>query len=320
MACPRGNTTPTIDTGRSKPDVNALRIGAAGVVLLASLAGAGAHLTRVHPRLVAAESSPILRPLSICATQPGARFTTTTVGGTDHGLDGGFLIEPVGHTVKPTISARRALRNFHQVYGPTTPAEDRHTQVRFGLAFDLEQGPASASVIGYVPFIRRTRAWIVSNCVDAPSPKDYGGHYVGGTEIAIIADTVKPTNFGFTFQPTHSTSKNRGEDAVPTVEHPKPASTPYWSTRWTVAKRLKNGDIILRYQPRHCYTLDHVNIDGAPPGSVPVSVILSSGPHGSCPKPSATAPYVEIKPGPDGRFTKLRHERIGKARFEPENA
>jgi len=270
---------------------------------------------------VAAESAHALpRPVSMCATEPGARFKTTTVGGTDHGLQAGVLAEPVRREVRARISARRALRNFHQVYGPTTAIEDRHTQVRFGLAFWLSEGPVSGNVIGYVPFIRRTPAWIVSNCVDAPSPKDYGGHFVGGTEIAIIADTPRPTNLGFTFVPPHPTSRNPGEDASPSVELPKPASTPYWSTRWTIAARLKNGGVIVRYQQHHCYTLDHVNTDGAPSVPTAVSVILSTGPHGTCPKPSATAPYVEINPSPDGPFTKLRHERTGKARFEPVSA
>jgi hypothetical protein len=269
--------------------------------------------------LNAASSSHPLWPLSICAKQSGSRFTTTTVGGDDHGLFEGYVGEPAAAHVHPKISAHRAFRNFHKVYGPTTAAEDRHTQIRFGLTNDLDGGEASKNEIGFVPTVRRTHGWIISNCADAPSPRDYGGHFVGGTVLAIIADTRAPKTLGFIFLPKHPTMTNPGEQGGPATQHPAAGSTPFYSTPWRVAAHRKGGKILLRYHPRHCFTFDHVNLDGAPPRATSVSVILSSGPKGRCPKPSATSPYVEIMPGPHERFTTLRHERTGKARFEPES-
>jgi hypothetical protein len=268
----------------------------------------------------AAKSSHPRWPQSMCKKQAGTRFTTTTVGGDDHGLFEGYVGEPAAAGVHPKINARRAFRNFHKVYGPTTAAENRHTQIRFGLTNDLDGGEASANVIGFVPTVRRTHGWIISNCVNAPSPRGYGGHFVGGTALAIIADTRAPKTLGFIFLPTHQTRANPGEQSGPTTQHPTAGSTPFYSTRWRVAAHRKGGKILLKYRPRQCFTFDHVNLDGAPPRATSVSVILSSGPKGRCPKPSATSPYVEIKPGPHERFTRLRHERTGKARFEPESS
>ncbi|MFZ0715962.1 hypothetical protein [Mycobacterium sp.] len=298
-------------------------ICAVGLSLGAVACGSpGQASLRVHAaRADSAEPSHRRWPLSMCTRQPGHRFTTTTVGGGDHGLSEGYLGEPAAAHVRPTISARRAMHNFRHVYGPITTTEARHTQIRFGLTSDLQEGPVSGNVIGFVPFVRRTRAWLVSNCVDAPSPKDYGAHFGGGTLIAIIADTRAPKALSYAFFPRHPTSANPGETTGELSQHPAPGSTPFYSTPWRVAERGKHGNILLRYQPRRCYTFDHINLDGAPPGPTSVSVILSSGPKGDCPKPSATSPYAEIKPSRfDGPFTKLLHERTGKARFEPESS
>ena len=300
---------------------------AAGLSLGAAACGSGGsgpavlHLRAARAARGSAAASQRRWPLSMCAAQAGHRFTTTTVGGDDHGLSEGYLAEPTAARVRPQISARRALHNFRMVYGPITAAEARHTQIRFGLTSDLQEGPASGNVIGFVPFVRRTRAWLVSNCVDAPSPKDYGAHFVGGTLVAIIADTRAPKALSYAFLPSHPMMANPGETTGELNKHPAPGLTPFYSTPWRVAARGKHGKILLRYKPRHCYTFDHINLDGAPPGPTSVSVILSSGPKGHCPKPSATSPYAEIKPSRfDGPFTKLRHERTGRARFEPESA
>ena len=255
-------------------------------------------------------------PMSLCRQQPGHRFGTTTVGDTDQ-----YVGEPASKHRQPTISAHTALRNFHKVYGPTTAVQDRHMQVRFGLISVLTQGALSDNAIGYVPWVRRTGAWLFTNCRDPSSPANgYAGHHVGGQMWVVIADTVKPKFLSITWLPAHPKGMNRGLDEIGgRRQYPPPGSTRFYSTPWTVAARGSGGKLLLQYQPRRCYTLDHVYAE-AIGNRYHVSVILSSGPHGGCPRPSATAPYTELLPYLDTPIKSLLHLRTGHVTFEPENA
>jgi hypothetical protein len=256
---------------------------------------------------------PVRWPQSICQRQSGHRFTTTAVGDRDN-----IVVEPVSRRVHPVLSAAAAYRHFHQMYGPTTPAQDRTTQIRYGLITNLYSGPVSANVIGYVPGLRRTRAWIVTNCVNASPPLD-DSNPGNGTVIFAVADTTKVTSWTWVFFPATGRNRNPGETGpYRLVEHPKPSSTAFYSTPWRVAARRKDGKVLLRYTPRDCFTLDHVNFSGNK-GRYEVSVILSSGPGKVCPKPSATSPYFEILPL-EGPIRTFLHDPTGPRKYKPEDA
>jgi hypothetical protein len=252
----------------------------------------------------------------MCHKQPTRRFDTTTVSS-----DGEFFADPSRRHLKPTISAATAYRHFHREYGATTPAQDRHTEVRYGRISYVGSGPASANAVGYVPYLRRTRAWLITNCVNPSSPTAYGDpRQAEATMIAVITDSRKPNFWVFSWTPAHQTNKNLGgrEESGLNKPYPAPASTPLLSTKWHVVSR-GNGRILLRYRTRKCFTFDHVNVEYGKQADV--GVILSSGPRDVCPRPSATAPYVSIKRAPGARpFGRLHHLRTGRMPYEPESA
>ncbi len=253
-------------------------------------------------------------PMSICRRTPGSRFTTTTEGD-----QGNFIIEPASGHKRPLITPAVAYRHFLTMYGTQTKQQRRNTQVRFGLVSDLIQGPASNNVINYVPQTRRTPAWIISNCVNATAPTAASGGMGDGAVIFAVVDAKVPGTWGWAFRPAAHRNRNPGLISPYQAPHPSAQSTPFFSTRWWFVRRGKGGRMLIRYQSHHCYTIDHVNEFGSK-GTYTVSVILSTGPRGRCPKQSATAPFAEIGPARGaGAINRLRHAPIGHRRFRPES-
>jgi hypothetical protein len=252
-------------------------------------------------------------PLSMCRRQAGARFTTTTIGD-----QGNMVAEPAAPGARPLLSAAAAYRHFQRAYGPTTRAQDRHTEIRYGLVSDVFEGPESDNVIRYVPETRRARAWVITNCTNA-SPPTHPGSLRHATVIFAVADTKAVKSWGWAYWPHHDRRQHPGfvgPDGL--LHHPRPDSTPFYSAPWRVESHAKNGSVVLRYMTRHCYTLDHVNVF-AYHGRYTVSVILSSGPGGHCPKPSATSPFTVIRPTA-GPIKSIGHQGTGPRKYRPVDA
>jgi hypothetical protein len=237
------------------------------------------------------------------------------------GDDGEFIAEPVGGRRAPAISAGSAMRHFERLYGATTRAQDRNMSVRYGLITMATGGEASDNAIGFAPFLRHFPAWLITNCVNPSSPKGIGPHHVGGTMFAVIADTHSPKYWGFDWRPARPTLHDPGATVLPgtNIQHPNPNLTPFYSTPWRVAARSRHGAILLRYRTRRCYTFDHLytEIIGH---TYHVSVILSTGPHHRCEKPSAISPYMSLTPTVGVPIKVLRHLKTGKIKFDPESS
>jgi hypothetical protein len=266
-----------------------------------------------HTALDAGQASSRRWPLSMCHREAGARFTTTTIGD-----QGNIVAEPAPPGARPLLSAAAAYRHFQQAYGSTTPAQDRHTQIRYGLVSDVFSGPESANVVRYVPETRRAPAWVISNCTNA-SPPTHAGSLRQATVIFAVADTKVVKSWGWAYWPHHDRRQHPGfvgPGRLP--HHPRPNSTPFYSAPWRVESQAKNGSVLLRYKTRHCFTLDHVNVF-AFHGLYTVSVILSSGPNRHCPKPSATSPFTVIRPTA-GPIKSFDHQPTGLRKYRPVDA
>jgi hypothetical protein len=292
------------------------------VVIAAPLAvgAGGAGHAEVTSERVTTSARP-LWPASICTPTHSHRFAARTEGD-----QGDIVIEPASAHARPVISATRAFRHFKTLYGRSVSrGQTRHMQVRFGLVSDLSSGPVSGNVVGYVPDLRRTPAWIVTDCVDARAPAEhpeppraYRSRGLGQLSL-IVADTTATSSLGYEFVPHHQRD-NVGASGPYESPRPSPRLTPYYSTPWHPTSYHRNGNVLIRYEPRRCYTLDHVNVF-AHRGNYEISVILSSGVDGRCLRPSSTAPYAEVRRQPTGGAIRTyRHERTGQARFEPESA
>jgi hypothetical protein len=257
-------------------------------------------------------------PVSICAPQSGPRFITTTLD-QDPVFGPQFMMEPVAKSVRPRTTTRQAMRNFHEMYGPTTAAEDRHTQIRYGLVTNLLGGVASANAIDYVPMARRSRGWVVTDCDASSPPKGQGLRRRPATLVFVVADTPKPKSWGWIFQPKdHSKFGDSGPDDP--FEHPRARKTPFFSAPWRIVARKKNGDVLLRYRTRPCYTFDHLTLEGTGKDRIAIAVILSSGPGRACPRPSATSPYAEVGHVEDRTTRRPQHLRTGMMPFRPESS
>jgi hypothetical protein len=299
-----------------------LKAALLAVVIAAPLAvgAGGTGHAEVTSERVTTSTGP-LWPASICTRSHSQRFATTTEGD-----QGEIVIEPAATGAHPVISEARAFRHFTTLYGrPISPAQTRHLQVRFGLVSDLSSGPQSGNVVGYVPELRRTPAWIVTDCVDARAPAEHpepprGYRSRGLGQLSfIVADTTAASSPGYEFVPHHQRD-NVGASGPYESPRPSPRLTPYYSTPWHPTSYRRNGNVLIRYAPRRCYTLDHVNVYSNH-GIYEISVILSSGVDGRCLRPSSTAPYAEVRRQSNGGAIRAyRHERTGRARFEPESA
>jgi hypothetical protein len=251
----------------------------------------------------------------MCRSESGSRITTTTTG--DQGF---FVAEPPPPGVQPALSKAAAYRHFHRMYGPTTTTQDRHTQIRYGLISDLLQGPQSGNVIGFVPQTRRARAWIISNCTDAPRPRHTGASSSSGSVIFAVADTSSRFSWGWAWWPHRHRNRHPGfVGPNRLIHHPSPSRTPFYSAPWRIESNAKNGSVLLRYTTRHCFTLDHVNVFSNHHGRYSVSVILSGGPNGDCPKPSSTSPFTAIRPDA-GPIKEISHEATGLKKYRPDSA
>jgi hypothetical protein len=182
-------------------------------------------------------------------------------------------------------------------------------RIRFGLVTDEEMGEASANALSFVPELRRTPAWVISVCGSSRAPGGpVSGGRPGGLLVVFVGDQAPATVIGSWYTEKHN-STGGSDGGAP--GNPDAATTPFLSVRWKLVAE-RGGHMLLRYQTRPCYTLDHVNTGASNPDEV--TVILSTGPGSACPSPSATAPYIEIS---EPRHTRLKHGPTGSLALEP---
>jgi len=262
----------------------------------------------------------------MCAHQGGHRITTTTIG-----MGGLYVAEPAtGRLRHPRLTARQALARFERIYGRLKPRDRRTVQVRYGVITASEVSTSSGNAIGGVPNVRRVPGWMITDCRAVTRPHDDGMegvmHHRGrpGVLIFALADRFKPFALDWDYEYTgyHGESYGTGgSQVVVGADYSLPAarSTHYLSVPWTFVKsRHHRRQVLISYQPRRCYSLDHVNAyeHEYPHDGAKITVILSTGPHGSCARPAGIAPYMEVD-AIDGRFGRLRHGRTGAFEYTP---
>jgi hypothetical protein len=256
----------------------------------------------------------------MCAKQSGHRFTTTTTGDADD-----YIAEPASG--QPVLTAAQAYAHFVDLYGRQKPAERRATQVRYGLITDDDLLFASASLLEAQPTVVRTPGWMITNCAAPTHPlRAYGlENHPGrpGDLMFSVADTTDTSSLGWSYEYKADNGTTYGTFGGGLIIDPDDPSSAiyrarYYSVPWTLVKRGPHDrKLLIRYLQLPCYSLDHLNVDQDVDAQHDdfITVILSTGAHGSCAKPSAISPYMEAV-AYAGEFGTLRHNTVGPTTFE----
>lgn len=257
-------------------------------------------------------------PSDLCRPQRGHRITTT-------GIQDGYVAEPAtGAVRRPHLTSRQAYAKFVHLYGRQGAAERNATQIRYGTFTTWDVLFRSANVLEEEPLVRRTPGWIITNCAARSRPHDIE-HRPGhpGRLTYVVADRRKPVALGWSYEyreydGTKATAFGSSIVASPRTAKPPLSSTRYYSTPWTlVARGDHRHSVLIKYAIRPCYSFDHINLDQdvSPRHGGLLSVILSTGPNGSCAKQSAIAPYMSTVA--DEVLGVLHHGETGPFTFVP---
>ncbi len=263
-------------------------------------------------------------PRDACPEQHGHRITTTTTADAD-----GFIAEPArGRASEPRLTEQQAYANFVRLYGRQQTAERRATQVRYGVITSAANQIESTNALQGEPMARRVPGWLITNCAAPTRPRGierHPGH--PGQLIFALADRPRPFALGWTYAYkaldgyTYSTSGS-SISGGPRNALPPLGSTRYYSVPWALVRRSANGlQALLRYKQLRCYALDHVNVNEdvySNHGAV-VTVILSTGPRGTCARPSAIAPYMAVI-ALNEPFGLIHHGSTGSLRFKAQSS
>jgi len=255
-------------------------------------------------------------PRDLCSRQRGHRITTTSTLMN-------YVAEPARG--RPRITAKRALANFVHIYGRLRPRDRRTTQVRYGIITTADSLVLSNNALIEEPMVRRTRGWMITNCKARTRAHDverHPGH--PGVLVFALADQRAPLalDWGYQYFDYHGAGYSTWGSGIvggPEAAMPPMSSTRYYSVPWRLVKRRDHGrQLLLRYRQRRCYSLDHINVgeDVYPKHGAFINVILSTGPHGRCARPSAIAPYMGVV-AYYGRFGPLHHGPTGPLTFQP---